>query len=240
MTVAATLLLVTGCTVWRLGEARSLARASEPFQQQPAAPALHLLVLGDSTGVGTGASAPAFSVAGLLGTSYPRLAIENRSRDGARFVELPSQLSGAVQPSAGWDLILISAGGNDVIRGTDSAALAQAIDRSFAEARARLAPGGQLLVQAPGNVGHAPFFLAPVSMLMNGRAAELHAIVRTAAARHGVTVIDMARPPEQDPFVQRPELNASDGLHPSDAGYRVWHDELLAQTDLRARLAVAR
>lgn len=239
--VGAAVLLATGCTVWRLGEARALARASEPFQQRPPAPALKLLVVGDSTGVGTGASAPAFSVAGLLGAAYPRLAIHNLARDGARFEEVPQQLaaSGAQAPE-GWDLILISAGGNDVIRGTDSAALAQVLDRSFAAAQARLARGGRVLVQPPGNVGHAPFFLPPLSSLMNSRAAEMHAEVRAAATRHGVAVVDMARPRDADPFVQRPELNASDGLHPSDAGYRVWRDELLAQTDLAARLAVAR
>jgi lysophospholipase L1-like esterase len=240
--LGAAALLVTGCTAWRLGEARALARASEPFQQQPATPALRLLVLGDSTGVGTGASAPAFSVAGLLGTAHPRLAVDNRSRDGARFGEMPEQLAAAAGGSAAvrWDVILVSAGGNDVIRGTDTAALAQAIDRSLAAARARLAPGGLLLVQPPGNVGHAPFFVPPVSALMNRRAADLHAAVREAAARHGATMIDMARPREQDPFVLRPELNASDGLHPSDAGYRVWRDELLAQSRLGPRLEAAR
>jgi lysophospholipase L1-like esterase len=239
--IGASVLLATGCTVWRLGEARALARASEPFEQQPPVPLLRLLVAGDSTGVGTGASDPAFSVAGLLGTAYPRLAIANRARDGALFGEVAQQLAASDgQKQAGWDLILISAGGNDVIRGTDSGTLAQALDQSFKAARARLAPGGRVLVQPPGNVGHAPFFLPPLSTLMNSRAAELHAAVRAAAARHGVTLVDMARPPEQDPFVQRPELNASDGLHPSDAGYRVWRDELLAQTGLAARLEAAR
>ena len=239
--LGATLLLATGCTVWRLGEARSLAKASEPFQQQPPQPLLRLLVVGDSTGVGTGASDPAFSVSGLLGAAYPRLAVHNLARDGARLGEVPQQLAASDGATPwGWDVILISAGGNDVIRGTDSAALAQALDQSFQAARARLAAGGRVLVQPPGNVGHAPFFLPPVSALMNSRAAEMHAAVRAAALRHAVTVVDMARPREQDPFVQRPELNASDGLHPSDAGYRVWRDELLAQTGLAARLEAAR
>ncbi len=237
----AAVLLVTGCTAWRLNEARSLARASEPFQQAPAAPVLRMLVVGDSTGVGTGASAAQHSVAGLLGAAYPRLAIRNRSRDGARFADVPAQLAiTAAEPAEVWDLILISAGGNDVIRGTGQAVLAQSIALSFAQAQHRLAPGGQVLVQAPGNVGHAPFFLPPLSSLMNRRAAELHTAVRTAAQRQGVTVIDMARPRELDPFVQRPELNASDGLHPSDAGYQVWRDELLAQGGLAARLEAAR
>ena len=40
-----------------------------------------------------------------------------------------------------------------------------------------------------------------------------------------------------DPFVQRTiELNASDGLHPSDAGYLLWYRELQAQAHLSDRL----
>lgn len=238
---AAVLVLTAGCTLWRLGEARALARASEPFQQHAARARLHLLVLGDSTGVGTGASEPQYSVAGLLGRAYPQLAIQNRARDGAKFEDVPAQLARTgPAPPAGYDLILISAGGNDVIRGTDATALRQAVEQAFASARQRLAPGGLLLVQPPGMVGHAPFFLPPVSTLMNSRAERLHATVRAAAGRQAVQLIDMARPRDEDPFVQRPELNASDGLHPSDAGYRLWRDELLAQSDLGQRLQAAR
>jgi lysophospholipase L1-like esterase len=197
-----------------------------------------MLVVGDSTGVGTGASQPSASVAGLLGAAYPRLALENRARDGAKFEAVRGQIAAARAPG-GYDIILISAGGNDVIRGTDNAELARLLDESFAAAKARLAPGGQVVVQPPGMVGNVPFFLPPVSNLMNSRATELHAAVRAAAARHGVRVVSMAREKEADPFVQRPELNASDGLHPSDGGYRIWRDELLAQTDLAERLAPA-
>ena len=237
--VGATLALLTaGCTVWRLGEARSLARASEPYQQQPRQAALRMLIVGDSTGVGTGASHPGASLAGLLGAAYPRLALENRARDGARFEAVPAQIA-AASAQGGYDIILISAGGNDVIRGTDTAVLARWLDDSFVSAKARLAPGGQVVIQPPGMVGHAPFFLPPISSLMNSRATEMHAAVRAAAARHGVRVVNMARAKDADPFVQRPEMNADDGLHPSDAGYRVWRDELLAQTDLAERLAPA-
>jgi lysophospholipase L1-like esterase len=34
-------------------------------------------------------------------------------------------------------------------------------------------------------------------------------------------------------------LNAMDGLHPSDAGYRVWFNELMAQAVLAERLSAA-
>jgi len=233
------LLLLAGCTVWRLGEARDLARASEPFTQSPANPRLHMLVVGDSTGVGTGASSPTNSVAGLLGTAYPRLAIQNLARDGARFEAVPGQIRAAAAPASGFDVILVSAGGNDVIRGSDADEMTAALDASFSAARQRLAEGGLLLVQPAGNVGNSPFFPLPLSGLMNDRAEVMHQAVRSAAARHDAVLIDMAREKENDPFVQNKALNASDGLHPSDAGYRVWRDELLAQSGLKSKLAPA-
>jgi lysophospholipase L1-like esterase len=233
------LVTLAGCTVWRLGEARALARASTAFQQEPPAPMLRLLVVGDSTGVGTGATRPSASVAGLLGMAYPRLLVHNHARDGARFDAVPDQLAAAIGYQ-GYDVVLIQAGGNDVIRGTDIAALAQVLDLSFSLAKARLLPGGVAIVQPAGNVGNAAFFLPPLSQLMRQRALELHTAVRRAAARHGVVFVNLYQEAAQDPFVQRPQLHAADGLHPSDAGYRVWRDELLAQTDLAKRLAPAR
>ena len=44
-------------------------------------------------------------------------------------------------------------------------------------------------------------------------------------------------PAETDPFVQRAGLHAVDGLHPSDAGYRVWMEVLREQSDLATWLA---
>ena len=34
-------------------------------------------------------------------------------------------------------------------------------------------------------------------------------------------------------------MNAADGLHPADAGYRVWFDELMAQAGLSQHLSAA-
>ena len=43
-----------------------------------------------------------------------------------------------------------------------------------------------------------------------------------------------------DPFAQQRDLNTSDGRHPSDAGHRLWRQELLAQSALSPALAAAR
>lgn len=233
--VLVALLTTSGCAVWRIGQAKELARRSEPLQHTPTDATLRLLIVGDSTGVGTGASAPQASVAGLLAQAYPRLRIDNLSRDGATFADVIGQLEGA---RARYDLVLVNAGGNDVIRLRGLDAVRADVDRVALLARAR---GERVLLMPAGNVGNAPFFFPPVSWLMTSRARSLHGFVREAAARHGAVYVSLFKDKANDPFAQRPkELNAADGLHPSDAGYRVWFDELMAQGRLEPVLAAAR
>ena len=219
-------------TGWRLHKAAELARLSEPWQRPLVQPSLRLLIVGDSTAVGTGATAPQFSVAGLLGSHFPRLQIDNRARDGAKFAGLLAQLDGEER----FDMVLVMAGGNDVIRLRGLAALQSDVDRVTQRARQR----ADLVVLMPaGNVGNAPFWWAPVSWLMTWRARRLHAFASEAASRHGAVYVNLFRETADDPFVQRPALNAADGLHPSDAGYLVWFGELMVQAALPQRLAAA-
>jgi len=79
---------------------------------------MKILVLGDSTGVGTGAGNPKDSTAGRLGRDYPNADIENISQNGLR-------LDGAVQKlenikNEKFDLILIQIGANDITHFTKS------------------------------------------------------------------------------------------------------------------------
>lgn len=231
--VVLALLTVSGCTVWRIGQASDLARRSEPLQHTPANPALRLLVVGDSTAVGTGASSPQTSLAGLLAREYPRLRIDNRARDGARWDDLEAQLGGSER----YDLVLIQAGGNDVIRLRNMDTVGADIERVLTLAKART---DRVIVMPAGNVGNAPFFYPPVSWWMSSRARTLHALVREAAQRHGAAYVNLYKDKASDPFAQQPELNAVDGLHPSDAGYRVWFTELMNQAALAPVLAPAR
>jgi lysophospholipase L1-like esterase len=233
LAAGAALLLVSGCAAWRIGQASDLARQSEPLQHRPADAVLRMLIVGDSTGVGTGASSPQTSLAGLLASAYPRLHIDNRARDGATFEGVLGQLGGSER----YDLVLIQAGGNDVIRLRSEDDVRADIDRVTQLARAR---SERVLVMPAGNVGNAPFFIAPASWYMTSRARTLHALVREAAQRHGAVYVNLFKEAADDPFTKQPGLHAVDGLHPSDAGYRLWFDELMAQAALVTVLAPAR
>lgn len=228
--LAAPLLLAIGCTLGRMRETAELARASEPLQRPVHEADARLLIVGDSTAVGTGASAPQTSLAGLLANAYPSLHIENRGRDGATFADLARQLEGG----SPFDMVLILAGGNDVIRLRRLERMGAEIDRVISRARER---ASLVLVMPAGNVGNAPFFFPPLSWLMTSRARRMHAYVHDSAARHGAVYVNLFKERKADPFALRPVLNARDGLHPSDLGYRLWFEELRKQSGLDQRLA---
>lgn len=229
----------SGCTVWRLRQAATLAAQSEPFEQRgaetPGQGSGRLLVVGDSTAVGTGASSPEASVAGLIGRDHPELRVVNRARDGARFADIARQLQDArASGDNRFDVVLVLGGGNDVIRLTGQTRMADDVMQTLTAAR-RLAP--VVVVLPSGNVGNAPFFFAPWSWLMTQRSRDLHAMVRTAAAQTGATYVNVFAERAADPFAQQPKLfHAADGLHPSDAGYALWYAELNRQARLAERL----
>jgi lysophospholipase L1-like esterase len=236
LVAAVAVLATSGCAAWRIRQSVELARQSEPFEASPDNAAATLLVVGDSTAVGTGASSPAHSVAGLIARDHPRLKIINRAQDGAKFADIARQLESVGEQR--FDAILVLGGGNDVIRLTRYTVLEQDVARTAGLARTR----ANLVVVMPcGNVGSAPFFFAPWSWLMTKRAQVLHGLVREAAQDNSALYVNLYKDKAGDPFAQRPdELNAKDGLHPSDAGYRLWYAELNAQADFSGRLAALR
>lgn len=211
------LLAVAVRAAWKLRRSAQLMKASEPLQAEPAQPGASLLVVGDSTAVGTGASSARTSVAGLIAANHPGLRVVKLARNGARYRDFVQQLRTAPGP---FDVVLVLGGGNDVFRLTGTARLREDVRQALAQARA-LAP--KVIVMPPGNVGNAPFFLRPLSWLMTRRAQALHAVVAEAAKAQGARYVRLYQPREEDPFAQRPrEMHAADGLHPSDEGYALW------------------
>jgi lysophospholipase L1-like esterase len=214
----------------RLRQAARLCRHSRPFEAAPARPAARLLLVGDSTAVGTGASTPEASVAGLIARHHPGVHIVNRARVGARFADIARQLDGAER----FDIILILGGGNDVIRLTDARSLQASIGRALHKARTR---ADCVVLMPAGNVGNTPLFPRPWAWLMTRRSRQLHAMVRAAAASAGALYVNGYKERADDPFVRQAQrLNARDGLHPSDEGYRLWFEALQLQAGLSRQL----
>ncbi|MDM0109751.1 GDSL-type esterase/lipase family protein [Variovorax sp. J22R24] len=219
-----------GYAALRLRQSARLARMSHPFDKLARAEGSRLLVVGDSTAKGTGASAPEYSVPGLLCRANPSLTVVNRGQDRARFEDFLSQLDDDER----FDAVLILGGGNDVLRMTRDAALRDSIRRVAQRARVR---SDLVVFLPPGNIGNAPFFFPPWSWWMTYRSRRLHAIVSEETQANGALYVSLFRDRDDDPFARHPQrMNARDGLHPSDAGYELWQRELEAQVQLSAKL----
>ena len=227
---------VSGCTVWRIKQSAELARLSEPFQASPLTASATMLVVGDSTAVGTGASSPGNSLPGLLARDHPTLKIVNRAKDGARYADIVRQLEALGDQR--FDFILLLGGGNDVIRFTANEELEESIAGAAALARTH---ARFVILMPSGNAGNAPFFFAPLSWLMTDRSRTLHRMVRQAAAENSALYVNLFKEKADDPFALRSdELHAKDGLHPNDAGYQLWYRELTSQAGLAEKLSALR
>lgn len=225
---------LTGCSPWKLATAHQLADAAKAYSTKPSQPEQRVLVVGDSTGVGTGATAPTKSMIGLMGQAHPTWLIDNRAVNGAKFVDVVQQLQTA---ETGYSMVLIMAGGNDVMRGTSPELLRQHIEQALKLAHDK-AP--HVTVMPCGDVGLAPFFWPPISWLMSSRSKTMHALVSQAAHDDKATYISLLRAAENNPFVlQADALHSADSLHPSNAGYQEWYATLVTQGGLKPLLTPA-
>ncbi|HEX2542635.1 MAG TPA: GDSL-type esterase/lipase family protein [Caldimonas sp.] len=199
--------------------ARSLAAHGRAYERRLSSARTRILVLGDSTGVGIGASRPEESIAGLLAAEVADADIVNVSRSGARVADALAQARGCRERELRFDLALLHVGGNDVIRATPPAQL-------LADGRLLLAElaaiAGQTVWLGPPDVGHVPLFPPPLSWLLRRRTRRAAAaFAACAAAQEGATFVDFSAGEHASRFAdRRPVHFAVDRLHPSSDTYR--------------------
>ncbi len=220
--------------VARVFMGKTLVSQATPFERLPALPAqagqagekvgttLHFLVIGDSTGVGVGVSDPRFSVAGRLGSEFPNASVRNLSRSGARTAELLPLLEEI--PSKSFDFVLFQIGANDVIRFTSYDNLRRDIAAVLKEGN-RIAHA-QALITA-GNIGLAPIFPWPLSVIYTHRTRIVREMFMDAAKESGTVYVDLFREKGEEPFEKDvARYYAPDREHLSDEGYGYWFEAL--------------
>lgn len=215
----------------RIGD--RLADAAIVFERPAAGHAATVLVIGDSTGVGTGAARPEDSIAGQLATQFPHAAVVNRARNGARTLDALLQLVDA--GAKRYDLVLIHVGGNDVLRRTPLRALGPQVEALMARA-GRISD--HVVVTTTPNVGLVPAFMPPVSWWLTRRSREVCRLFADAARRHGAHYVDFFHSRATDPFSREPNrFFAEDRLHPSTDCYRYVYQDLVARAPIATALA---
>ena len=204
----------TGWLIWRV----------EPFQQQVEyGPTI--LVLGDSTAYGTGATRSEDSIAGLMGERYPDYTVITKARNGLTTIGLAQLLEDWLGEEH-YQLVLVQVGGNDILQSVATSTSMQTMEEVIHRVQQQTQ---QVVWMSVGNVGSAPAFLSNESRSSSLEAAsvEFHRAARQLADTVGVTYIDFFRARDVDPFVLESHLYmAADGLHPSSRGYQQWFDVL--------------
>jgi lysophospholipase L1-like esterase len=211
--------LVQVAAFWRgVQRARAFAAQGRRFERRLAAQGSRILILGDSTGVGVGASRPEESIAGLLAADFPDADVVNVSESGAKVADTLAQVRACAEQGLRFDLALLHVGGNDVVRATPTAKLADDCEQLLVEL-GRLADRSLWL--GPPNPGITPLFTPPFSWVVAARSRAATAIFVECAARHGITFVNFSSAEHEAQFVRaRTEHFAADRFHPSSSSYR--------------------
>lgn len=208
-------------TYFRARTARIQMEEEAAFRNETGDYRMTLLVLGDSTGMGVGASRPEESVAGRLAAYIGATHVENYARPGAEAADLAAQARQATLHR--YDYLLIQAGGNDIIllHGAKETA------KKLAIAMLELPEAGKTILMSAGDVGAATIFPLFVRFFHTLASRAFHRWFSKVAKRRGAVYVDLYVPRERSPFVLEPERFLSkDGLHPSSEGYALWFEKL--------------
>jgi len=210
----------------RINRGTQIAEASRPFELRNPGAACRMLVVGDSTGVGTGAARPEESVAGRIAAEFPAIEVTNLARNGAKAKDVLIQLDSVTE--FGFDLVLVQVGGNDILGFTDTGVLRDEIAKVLKKSGEK---GRNVLFMSTGNVGLAPAFFPPISWIYTARTREARAIFMEVSRTLGIQYVDLFRERGNELFLNDPDrFYTPDYLHPSSEGYRVWYEELKKQT----------
>lgn len=198
-----------------------IASKAKAYEQSPDNPTATVLVMGDSSAVGTGAEDSSKSVAGLLGAEHSRVRIINKAVNGLRTDELVAQLP---KVEGKVDLIIIHIGGNDIVHFTPLKEVEKNLMSIVEMAKTK---ADKVVVLHGGNVGTSKLFPFGSRWIFTMRTKQVRQIYLKVSAQMGINYVDMFREVPQDPFYIDPEkYYSNDYFHPSADGYKLWYSQI--------------
>ncbi|TYK49401.1 SGNH/GDSL hydrolase family protein [Actinomadura decatromicini] len=190
----------------------------------PDADAYRVVVIGESTAVGVGASRHAEALPGFLAE-----ALRDRLRRGVAWsvsgesgATARRVATGLVPPPGGdrTDLVVLAVGINDLIKRRPLRRWATDLADLLGVLRGRYA-GATLVVAGMPPVHRFPAVPQPLRLVLGARARAMDRIMRDTARAAGAV-----HAPMDEAMARDRALFAADGFHPSPAGYRAWAEGL--------------
>jgi lysophospholipase L1-like esterase len=149
--------------------ARELVRDARPFELVgPLHTGTSLLMLGDSTAVGVGATKPEESLTGLIAKHIEAASVENRAFSGARVRDLATQVRDLSRDR--YSVIVVGIGANDIIRFGS----AKNTTRHLRVILEGLPKHDRLVVYMAGNVGATDIFPIPFRFIYTRLTMQYH------------------------------------------------------------------
>lgn len=212
------------------------AEADVTHRGEQQRPPLRLVVLGDSTAAGVGATSTQTSVGGRAArivadaTGRP-VELRSVAVSGARAADLAGQVQAALDLQPAVALVLI--GANDA---THLTAL-DAVASDVREAVERLvAAGAEVVVGTCPDMGAARAFPQPLREIVGWRGRAVASAEVQAVRAAGGRAVDLGRL-TGPAFRADPRTLSSDEFHPSDRGYRLWAQALAPALRAAAKAA---
>ena len=204
-----------------LKNSEELVAQSKPFERIVPNAAQTILILGDSTAVGTGAT-PETSIAGRLGTLYPAANVYNYGINGQKLAGLLAQMETIKITNA--ELVLLQIGANDITYFTPLPQVDAQLQKVLAKARMM---SEKVVVFHSELVGDAPFFPPWLGWIWNIRTRAVRTIYIKDTQAAGAMYIDAIKSSIGPAFASDiKKYYAPDMFHPSGEGYKLWFEEI--------------
>lgn len=182
------------------------------------------VALGDSTGVGVGASE-----GGYVARLFKRIEVE---RPGSTLINLcfsgatsedvvSNQLERGLAPEP--TLVTIGIGINDIGHGIALEQFAENYEKTLSQLRAKT--NASILVINIPDISTAPTIPPSLRDQMRRRILLFNERIAEITRKHEVAVFDIYSS-THEVLASRPEFFSGDGFHPSDAGYEHWANEM--------------
>ncbi len=206
-----------------VSKSKQLLEGAQAFQRIDNAAQMKILVLGDSTAVGTGVKDPRNSTAGRMSAKYPDAEIINWAQNGMRVKDVVSELK-MLNPEDHFSLVLIQIGANDIIRLTSMEEVERDM-RTILEAVSQ--QSDHIVFLHSGNVGEAPLFPIYTRPLFSRRSLQMRERYQRLGEEYKASYVDLISSPTSERINEDPKrYYAEDFLHLSDDGYGLWFSEI--------------
>lgn len=193
-------------------KAGSAALFSKPFERNAGLP--NILVYGDSTALGVGASSPDKSLIGLLGQYYKTASIKNHASLGLSI----SKIIHSFDKTAPSDLIVIGCGGVDVLYLKSMQSIRRDIKNLLGIATKN---GKRVVIITPLNIGLSKAFPWFLRNFYKARSVKVGKIFQNECSLYkNVSLSNNLSVSAKDVKLILEKMISKDKLHPSDFGYQ--------------------